>query len=146
MVTKIKEIVLRLHSVKTSALPEGVKGLDSPREIKVARDARWDIAKGKGKKRSLDEEEESEVFNSIISTEYDAEFEEFKQFQRFKDHRRRAQEEIVIPNHTRTAGPTSSSSAGAGSFCPTCEIMRIDMNFCVSCGYHLGSVSDYYLG
>lgn len=63
--------------MKTSALPEGVKRLESPREIKIARDARWDIAKGKGKKRSHDEDEESEVFNSIISTEYDAEFEEF---------------------------------------------------------------------
>ena len=143
VVTKIKEIVLRIHSVKTSALPEGVKRLESPREIKIARDARWDIAKGKGKKRSHDEDEESEVFNSIISTEYDAEFEEFKQFQRFKDHRRRAQEEVASVNHTHIAGPTSSSSAGAGFFCPTCEIMRIDINFCVSCGYHLGSVSDY---
>ena len=82
VVMKIKEIVLCLHSTKNSALPDGVKRLECPREIKVARDARRAIAAGKVKKRSWDEEADNEVFNAVISAEYDADFEELKQFQR----------------------------------------------------------------
>ena len=127
VVIKIKEIVMRLHSTKSLTLPEGVSRLESLREIKAARDARRDIAAGKSKKRAWDEEADAEVFTNpyspytfglwlgsnltsitsipysfkqfaVIYSEYDADFEEFKQFMKFKDQRRRA--EAMADNST----------------------------------------------
>jgi hypothetical protein len=137
VVTKIKEIVMRLHSTKNSALPDGVNRLESLREIRVARDARRDVAAGKAKKRAWDEEADSDVFNAVISAEYDAEFEEFKQFQRYKDQRRRAQ---VTPNCATACSDFEapiSSSASTAVFCIQCEVIRVDMKFCASCGFPL---------
>ena len=127
VVIKIKEIVMRLHSTKSLTLPEGVSRLESLREIKAARDARRDIAAGKSKKRAWDEEADAEVFTNpyspytfglwlgsnltsitsipysfkqfaVIYSEYDADFEEFKQFMKLKDQRRRA--EAMADNST----------------------------------------------
>ena len=137
VVIKIKEIVLRLHSTKTLTLPEGVSRLESLREIKAARDARRDIAAGKSKKRAWDEESDAEVFNAVIYSEYDADFEEFKQFKKFKDQRRRA--EAMADNSTAFStfeGP-SSPSVSTSIFCINCEVIRVNMKFCTSCGFLL---------
>ena len=72
--------------------------MESLREIKAARDARRDIAAGKSKKRAWDEEADAEVFNAVIYSEYDADFEEFKQFMKLKDQRLRA--EAMADNST----------------------------------------------
>jgi hypothetical protein len=140
VVTSLKNTVTRLHATKNMPLPEGVERLESLQEIKAAREARRDIATGRVKKRAIEEPGPHSLFEMVTSTDYDADYEEFQQFQRFKDQRRSSRAQITL-DYTASASSSSSSAPPAASilaYCQKCEVTRIDMNYCQICGSYLG--------
>ena len=113
-VAKLREVITRLHTTKNTPLPSGVGRLESLQEIKAAREVRRGIATGRVQKRAIEEHGPRSLFELVTSTDYDANCEEFQQFQRFKDHRRSSRAQVTLD----FTMPSLSSYSSAPSAAP----------------------------
>ena len=141
---KLKEIITRLHTTKNAPLPDGVERLESLQEIRAARDARRGIATGRVQKRAIEEHGSHSLFELVTSADYDADYEEFQQFQRFKDQRRSSRAQVTLDFTTPSLSSCSSAPSAAPilAYCLKCEVTRIDMKYCHVCGSYLGGEEE----